>query len=86
MHDLVLRAAAVYMPRGPRPGAVAVAGVTTIIDMPLNSIPSTTTPEALEIKRKAAHEVRSVDVGFWGGAVPQNLGRRRRRRSPRSRT
>jgi len=55
--------------------AAAAGGVTTIIDMPLNSIPPTTTPEALEIKRKAADGACSVDVGFWGGAVPQNLGR-----------
>ena len=136
MHDLVLRAGSVYLPRGPRPGAVVVdagrisavlddvdaqvearvevrlagdevlipgvvdthvhvnepgrtewegfatataaaaaGGVTTIIDMPLNSIPPTITPEALEIKRKAADAACSVDVGFWGGAVPQNLGR-----------
>ena len=55
--------------------AAAAGGVTTIIDMPLNSIPPTTTPEALEVKRKAADGACSVDVGFWGGAVPQNLGR-----------
>jgi allantoinase len=55
--------------------AAAAGGVTTIIDMPLNSIPPTTTPEALEVKRKAADAACSVDVGFWGGAVPQNLGR-----------
>ena len=54
--------------------AAAAGGVTTIIDMPLNSIPPTTTPEALEVKRKAAGAACSVDVGFWGGAVPQNLG------------
>ena len=54
--------------------AAAAGGVTTIIDMPLNSIPPTTTPEALEVKRKAADAACSVDVGFWGGAVPQNLG------------
>ena len=55
--------------------AAAAGGVTTIIDMPLNSIPPTTTPEALDVKRKAADGACSVDVGFWGGAVPQNLGR-----------
>ena len=54
--------------------AAAAGGVTTIIDMPLNSIPPTITPEALEVKRKAADAACSVDVGFWGGAVPQNLG------------
>jgi allantoinase len=52
--------------------AAAAGGVTTIIDMPLNSIPPTVEPAALEIKRKAAANV-SVDVGFWGGIVPGNL-------------
>ncbi|HWG26320.1 MAG TPA: allantoinase AllB [Actinospica sp.] len=55
--------------------AAAAGGVTTIIDMPLNSIPPTITPEALEVKRAAASGACSVDVGFWGGAVPQSLGR-----------
>ncbi|MGI5505313.1 allantoinase AllB [Lentzea sp. CA-135723] len=52
--------------------AAAAGGVTTIIDMPLNSIPPTIEVAALEIKRKAAAAV-SVDVGFWGGIVPGNL-------------
>ncbi|MET9632194.1 allantoinase AllB [Lentzea sp. NPDC006480] len=52
--------------------AAAAGGVTTIIDMPLNSIPPTVELAALEIKRKAAANV-SVDVGFWGGIVPGNL-------------
>lgn len=55
--------------------AAAAGGVTTILDMPLNSIPPTITPEALSEKRAAAEEVCRVDVGFWGGAVPANLGR-----------
>lgn len=54
--------------------AAAAGGVTTIIDMPLNSIPATTTPEALARKRDAAEGRIHVDVGFWGGAVPGNLG------------
>ena len=53
--------------------AAAAGGVTTIIDMPLNSIPPTTTVEALEIKRKCAEGSVFVDTGFWGGAVPDNL-------------
>jgi allantoinase len=57
--------------------AAAAGGVTTIIDMPLNSIPATTTVEALEAKRAVATQKALVDVGFWGGAVPQNLGRLR---------
>ena len=55
--------------------AAAAGGVTTIVDMPLNSIPPTTTVEALEIKRAAAAASAHIDVGFWGGAVPENLGR-----------
>lgn len=54
--------------------AAAAGGVTTIIDMPLNSIPATTTLEALEIKRRVAAPQQLIDVGFWGGAVPENLG------------
>jgi len=54
--------------------AAAAGGVTTVIDMPLNSIPATTTVEALEIKRAVAAEKSVVDVGFWAGAVPENLG------------
>ena len=52
--------------------AAAAGGVTTIIDMPLNSVPPTTTVAALEIKRAKAAEASHVDVGFWGGAVPGN--------------
>ncbi|WP_314503071.1 allantoinase AllB [uncultured Microbacterium sp.] len=54
--------------------AAAAGGVTTLVDMPLNSLPPTTTAEALEIKRAAAAASAYVDVGFWGGAVPENLG------------
>jgi len=54
--------------------AAAAGGVTTIIDMPLNSIPPTTTVAALELKRRAAAPQASVNVGFWGGAIPGNLG------------
>jgi allantoinase len=53
--------------------AAAAGGVTTIIDMPLNSIPPTTTVAALETKRAAARGQVYVDVGFWGGAVPGSL-------------
>jgi allantoinase len=52
--------------------AAAAGGVTTIIDMPLNSIPPTTTVEALKLKREVAADQVFVDVGFWGGAVPGN--------------
>ncbi len=52
--------------------AAAAGGVTTLIDMPLNSVPPTVTADALEIKRGAARGQCHVDVGFWGGAVPGN--------------
>jgi allantoinase len=54
--------------------AAAAGGVTTIIDMPLNSIPPTVDAAALEVKRKSAEGQCFVDVGFWGGAIPGNLG------------
>jgi allantoinase len=57
--------------------AAAAGGVTTILDMPLNSIPPTTTIAALAEKRVAADGKVHVDVGFWGGAVPDELGRLR---------
>jgi len=50
--------------------AAAAGGITTIIDMPLNSIPPTTNAGALRIKREIAAGQIHVDVGFWGGAVP----------------
>ena len=56
--------------------AAAAGGVTTIIDMPLNSIPPTTDVAALEAKRQAAAGQCAVDVGFWGGAVPGNAADR----------
>ena len=54
--------------------AAAAGGVTTILDMPLNSVPATTSVAALEAKRAAADGQCSVDVGFWAGAVPDSLG------------
>ena len=54
--------------------AAAAGGVTTIIDMPLNSIPPTVDVAALEAKRAAARGRVFVDVGFWGGIVPGNDG------------
>jgi allantoinase len=53
--------------------AAAAGGVTTIVDMPLNSVPPTTTLAGLKAKRAAAEGQAFVDVGFWGGAVPGNL-------------
>ena len=52
--------------------AAAAGGVTTLVDMPLNAIPATTTRAGLEAKRAAAAGRCHVDVGFWGGVVPGN--------------
>ena len=54
--------------------AAAAGGVTTILDMPLNSIPPTTTVAGLIEKKAVAETQAYVDVGFWGGAVPGNVG------------
>jgi allantoinase len=54
--------------------AAAAGGVTTLIEMPLNSIPATTTASAFREKLAAATGKLWVDVGFWGGVVPGNLG------------
>jgi allantoinase len=52
--------------------AAAAGGVTTLLDMPLNSIPATVTVQALRIKQEVARGRVYVDVGFWGGAIPGN--------------
>jgi allantoinase len=52
--------------------AAAAGGVTTIVDMPLNSIPATINAQALAAKRDAAEGKCHVDVAFWGGVVPGN--------------
>lgn len=54
--------------------AAAAGGVTTLIDMPLNSVPPTVDVPSLSVKRAAAEGQCHVDVGFWGGAVPSSLG------------
>jgi allantoinase len=53
--------------------AAAAGGVTTIVDMPLNSVPPTIDVAALSLKRAAALGKLAVDVAFWGGAVPGNV-------------
>lgn len=53
--------------------AAAAGGITTIVDMPLNSVPPTTTVRGLEVKRHAARHA-IVNVEFWGGVVPGNAG------------
>jgi allantoinase len=52
--------------------AAAAGGVTTIVDMPLNSIPPTTTLWGFREKLRAAADGCFIDVGFWGGVVPGN--------------
>ena len=54
--------------------AAAAGGVTTLLDMPLNSVPATTSVAALAVKRDAARDQAAVDVGFIGGVVPGNSG------------
>src|SRR5215211_2979278 len=53
--------------------AAAAGGVTTLVEMPLNSIPPTTTLAGFREKLAAADGKCTVDVGFWGGVVPGNL-------------
>jgi allantoinase len=53
--------------------AAAAGGITTIVDMPLNSIPPTCDVASLTVKREVAAGQCAIDVGFWGGAIPGNL-------------
>ena len=52
--------------------AAAAGGYTTLIDMPLNNLPETTTVENLRLKEGAARGQSMVDYGFWGGVVADN--------------
>lgn len=52
--------------------AAAAGGITTVIDMPLNSIPPTTTLAGLIAKKEAASERCQIDYGMWGGLIPGN--------------
>ncbi|KAL0955942.1 hypothetical protein HGRIS_002127 [Hohenbuehelia grisea] len=52
--------------------AAASGGVTTVVDMPLNSIPPTTTVDNLQAKQAAARGQCFTDVAFWGGVIPKN--------------
>ena len=53
--------------------AAATGGITTLIEMPLNASPVTTTAEALRIKLEAAKDTLHVNVGFYGGVIPTNI-------------
>jgi len=52
--------------------AAAAGGVTSLVDMPLNCLPVTTTEAALEHKLRSCEQQCWVDVGFWGGVIPGN--------------
>ncbi|MFH8991535.1 allantoinase AllB [Streptomyces sp. NPDC017940] len=53
--------------------AAAAGGITTLVDMPLNSLPPTTSVAALRTKQDVAAAKAHIDVGFWGGALPDNV-------------
>ncbi|MEU0743249.1 allantoinase AllB [Streptomyces sp. NPDC006134] len=53
--------------------AAAAGGITTLVDMPLNSLPPTTSVDHLRVKQKVAADKAHIDVGFWGGALPDNV-------------
>ncbi|MBL8952529.1 MAG: allantoinase AllB [Myxococcaceae bacterium] len=53
--------------------AAAAGGITTVVDMPLNCIPATTSRAAAEEKLAALKDQLQIDVAFWGGVVPGNL-------------
>lgn len=52
--------------------AAAAGGITTLVDMPLNNLPETTTVDNLRAKESAAHGQCLVDYGFWAGVVADN--------------
>ena len=54
--------------------AAAAGGITTLVDMPLDSDPVTTSVRALRVKQAAAQGDCLVDVGYWAGVVPDNVG------------
>ncbi len=53
--------------------AAAAGGITTVVDMPLNCLPPTTTVAGLEAKRSSAAGKCMVDWRPWGGAENGNL-------------
>ncbi|MER6998819.1 allantoinase AllB [Streptomyces sp. NPDC000410] len=53
--------------------AAAAGGITTLLDMPLNSLPPTTTVDNLRTKQEVAEPKAHIDTGFWGGAIPDNV-------------
>lgn len=53
--------------------AALAGGITTLVDMPLNASPVTTTANALDIKMQATANQLHTNCGFWGGLVPNNF-------------
>jgi len=53
--------------------AAAAGGITTLVDMPLDSVPATVSVDALRVKRQAADGQCHVDVAFWAGVIPGNM-------------
>ena len=54
--------------------AAAAGGITTVVDMPLNCIPATTSRANADLKREALRDQAHVDIAFWGGVIPGNAG------------
>jgi allantoinase len=54
--------------------AAAAGGITSLVDMPLNSSPVTVSVNALQQKIKASEGKRLVNTGFYGGIIPGNAG------------
>lgn len=54
--------------------AAAAGGITTLVEMPLNASPVTTTKAAFDIKLEATKGKLHVNCGFWGGVIPENIG------------
>ncbi len=52
--------------------AAIAGGITTLVDMPLNSSPVTTTAGAFDVKVNATKTKLHTNCGFWGGLVPGN--------------
>ena len=57
--------------------AAAAGGITTLVDMPLDSVPVTVSLDALAVKQRRAQGRVRVDVGFWAGGTPSNRAERR---------
>ena len=55
--------------------ALAAGGVTTFVEMPLNSVPTTVDGASFDLKLAAAEASSYVDFGLWGGLVPANVDR-----------